>query len=429
MLRRLSIFLLLSVLNINVSAQGITFTQDDWSGILRRASVENKMIFVDCYATWCGPCKVMDNYVFSDKIVGSFADKNFITVRVQMDSTQKDDTHVRGWREQASSMMRQYNVTSFPTMLFFSPKGKLVHRGVGSYAPADFIELLADAVNPDRQYYVQMQKTKVDKMPPTTLKHLATMADRLGDKKQAALLARQFIDGYLLKAPDSVLFERSNIMFLTTFITDSHQQAFSVFQQRGACIDSSMAQKGYSCSVAGAIMRKETVQPYIESMRRAGLTPDWQRIGNDLQIKYKSPYIGETMVNAKIDWFDEKKEWDSVVKYSVARIDAFGYDTTTIGMAMLNNTIFSVIFAHSQDTTILRKAINWMEDILWKTRRPTTIDTYANLLYKVGDVANAKQWQQVAILVDEKNAALDKRKPDYRYQQTLDKMKQGLPTW
>lgn len=37
--------------------QGIQFADLTWQDALKKAKKENKIIFVDIYATWCGPCK------------------------------------------------------------------------------------------------------------------------------------------------------------------------------------------------------------------------------------------------------------------------------------------------------------------------------------------------------------------------------------
>jgi thiol:disulfide interchange protein len=49
------------------------------------AKKENKSIFLDCFATWCVPCKNMERNVFSQKKVSEYFNEHFISVRVQMD--------------------------------------------------------------------------------------------------------------------------------------------------------------------------------------------------------------------------------------------------------------------------------------------------------------------------------------------------------
>jgi thiol:disulfide interchange protein len=46
------------------SSKGIRFEHGlSWAQVKEKAKAENKYIFMDCYATWCGPCKAMDKNV------------------------------------------------------------------------------------------------------------------------------------------------------------------------------------------------------------------------------------------------------------------------------------------------------------------------------------------------------------------------------
>lgn len=51
---------------------GIEFTEGSWDDIVRRAREENKIIFLDIYASWCGPCKMLKHNTFSDAEVGKY---------------------------------------------------------------------------------------------------------------------------------------------------------------------------------------------------------------------------------------------------------------------------------------------------------------------------------------------------------------------
>ena len=62
-------------------AQGIKFEEGlSWEQVKQKAKTENKFIFVDCYATWCAPCKMMDKYVYQNDTVGEFVKDKFIYV-------------------------------------------------------------------------------------------------------------------------------------------------------------------------------------------------------------------------------------------------------------------------------------------------------------------------------------------------------------
>lgn len=84
------LFLFTSILqaqNKSVDAKqiGISFEHSSWEDILKKAKEENKLIFIDAYTTWCGPCKMMARNVFTDAEVGTFFNQNFINVKLDME--------------------------------------------------------------------------------------------------------------------------------------------------------------------------------------------------------------------------------------------------------------------------------------------------------------------------------------------------------
>src|SRR5580700_4758162 len=90
---------------------GIQFEQQTkWSEIQSKAKAEHKYIFVDCYATWCGPCKAMDEKVYPKKIIGNLYNKEFISVKLQMDRTPQDESYVKSWYETAHSLENAYKI-------------------------------------------------------------------------------------------------------------------------------------------------------------------------------------------------------------------------------------------------------------------------------------------------------------------------------
>src|SRR5882724_9795530 len=71
--------------------QGIHFESGlSWVQIKAKAKAENKFIFMDCYTTWCAPCKYMTETVFPSDNVGAFFNPRFVSVAIQMDRTLAD---------------------------------------------------------------------------------------------------------------------------------------------------------------------------------------------------------------------------------------------------------------------------------------------------------------------------------------------------
>ena len=67
------LFTLLLVLGISAAADAqVRFLDSSTDAVRKEAIAQDKLVFIDLYATWCGPCKAMERDVFSKKEVGDF---------------------------------------------------------------------------------------------------------------------------------------------------------------------------------------------------------------------------------------------------------------------------------------------------------------------------------------------------------------------
>ena len=64
--------------------EGVQFQDLIYEEALKKAGKEGKMVFMDCYTVWCGPCKMMNERVFTQKVVGDYFKKHFIPLKVVM---------------------------------------------------------------------------------------------------------------------------------------------------------------------------------------------------------------------------------------------------------------------------------------------------------------------------------------------------------
>ena len=112
--------LLIVLISFSTShTQGIEFIEATWKEALEIANKEDKILFVDAFTTWCGPCKRMSKYVFTDEAVGSFFNKNFINLKLDME------------KPDGVSFGHEYPVSAYPTLYFINGDGKVVKKQVG----------------------------------------------------------------------------------------------------------------------------------------------------------------------------------------------------------------------------------------------------------------------------------------------------------
>src|SRR6185312_15571967 len=128
---------------------GVPFERSlSFSAVARKAGAEGKLIFVDCYTTWCGPCKAMDKEIFSKDSVSAYLGDHFVCTRAQMDSTPKDPAEVVRRYADARKIDSQYKIRAYPTFLFLTPGGRLIGRATGKVNwQKDFIALASNATD------------------------------------------------------------------------------------------------------------------------------------------------------------------------------------------------------------------------------------------------------------------------------------------
>jgi thioredoxin-related protein len=210
--------------------KGIQFEKGlSWKQIKEKAKKENKYIFMDCYATWCAPCKLMSDSVFTKKEAGDVFNKKFINVKVQMDKTAKDNEEVKSWYEDATAIYKEYGVMAVPNFFYFSPEGKLVHLFVGTTTDVNqFIEISEKAFDPATQYFTQME-LEIEKAAndPAMLKKLVQKAVKHNDGVNATRLTNAYLDA------SKDLFTKEHLQFVDEITTSSAGRGFPVFREHG----------------------------------------------------------------------------------------------------------------------------------------------------------------------------------------------------
>lgn len=105
------------------AAKGIDFFKGTFQEALALAEKEKKYVFVDVYATWCGPCKQLKRTTFKDKEVGTYFNKNFINIAID------------GETEEGDEILSRYSIRSYPTLLILDAKGRVQTRHSGFMKP------------------------------------------------------------------------------------------------------------------------------------------------------------------------------------------------------------------------------------------------------------------------------------------------------
>lgn len=107
--------------------------------VFAKAKQNNKLVFVDCYTDWCGPCKMLARDVFTVDAVADYFNQHFVSVKFNMESDEDGVANVENWQ-----------IEAYPTLLFIDPTTEqVIHRIVGGLKPEALIEEAKIATSPD----------------------------------------------------------------------------------------------------------------------------------------------------------------------------------------------------------------------------------------------------------------------------------------
>lgn len=134
------------LLALMVCLVGTTYAQESNDGIkfvenmtfeqaLALAKKENKLLFIDCYTSWCGPCKMMARDVFTQKIVGDYFNPKFVSLKVDME------------KGEGVQLKDKFEVRAFPTFVILNGEGEILSRLVGGGKAEEFIERVKSSLS------------------------------------------------------------------------------------------------------------------------------------------------------------------------------------------------------------------------------------------------------------------------------------------
>lgn len=98
-----------------------------------QAKAEKKMVFLDCYTSWCGPCKMMARDIFPQKKVGDFMNSKFICIKIDME------------KGEGPSLTQKFQVSAFPTFIIFNSDAQEIGRFLGGSDADGFIDRVKKA--------------------------------------------------------------------------------------------------------------------------------------------------------------------------------------------------------------------------------------------------------------------------------------------
>jgi thioredoxin 1 len=109
-------------------SEGIKFYDKSWAEVLKKAKAEHKPIFLDIYASWCGPCKMLKKETFTDRAVGEYFNAHF--VNTSFDAEKGDGV----------TLASKFQVSGYPALFVLDENGKVIKFSLGYISPEELLQ-------------------------------------------------------------------------------------------------------------------------------------------------------------------------------------------------------------------------------------------------------------------------------------------------
>lgn len=360
---------------------GIRFETGTWKEILAKAKAQNKLVFLDAYTTWCGPCKMMSKQVFPQQEVGDFYNANFVNAKIDMEKGEGVD------------LANQYAVKAYPSLIYVDGDGKIMHRSLGARDAQAFIELGKVALDPNNRLASHIERyEKGDRSPEALYKYTNALWDTGEDYSKAM---REY---FATQKPEELTSQR-NWEGIKRWVENTEDREFQyLIKQRDAF------RKAYGTDVDEKI--KEVYHNSLMATLRATspATRDvklrlekFQAAKNEL-LKSSYEQASQIASSAEMTAYRMLQDWPA---YGKATVDHFSkYPPTDANE--LNEAAWA-FYEHITDKKLLASAEKYAAKA--NSLSPDSYayqDTYAAVLYKLGKKKLAQTWAEKAIRSGEK---------------------------
>lgn len=366
------IILLLSfafLMGSNAFAQsGIQFTQGTWKEILAQAEKDNKLIFVDAYAEWCGPCKMMARDVFTAQEVGDFFNKQFINVKMDME------------KGEGRGLSETFGIMAYPTLLFVDHSGDIVHRAVGYQSSDLLIGLGEEALDPRRSIGGLNKRYDQGDRSPELLRDLAAARMEAMDGSYAQIAAE-----YLGTQQDWSTEE--NLDFIFRMVSELGTPMAKYLMENRTAFE-------------GAFGEEAVVGKLVEMIERSVSDAQSEEDLKEVENVYASllPDQAEQMgLRLKMSFYAQREDWSGFAQAAGNYYNQYpAEDWSEL------NEIAWALYESVDDEDVLRQALGWARQSVGMNKNYYNMDTLASLHYKLGDKKNARKTAKEAIELGKK---------------------------
>lgn len=349
---------------------GIQFQDLSYKDLLSKAKKENKLLFIDAMASWCGPCKLMDKNVFSKKEVGDYYNTNFVNAKFDMEKGEGRD------------LAKQFGVYSYPTFLYVNGEGQLISMNRGYMAESLFLELGKEANAATQDSGSMKDRFEKGDNDPTFLVNIIRLyANSDYD------FAKQASERYF-KNKKTKEFTKDEVGYLLYFIKSTDDSNYKYFKQNKEDLVKIITEKVYN-DFENQLQMADVVQNSIDEKNK--------EVNDQFFLERAIPLLGKEAAERelhklKLNYYELN---DNFQEYEKAALKYYE-NSDKINPTELLKAAW-VFLDKAKDEKSLKKAQEWAEKAV--TRGETAENTYilAKLYQKTGKIVEAKMFAKASL--------------------------------
>ncbi|MEZ4883878.1 MAG: thioredoxin family protein [Chitinophagales bacterium] len=370
-LTKLFTVLLLFICTVSYAQQseGINFFEGSWEEVLAEAQKTNKPIFMDAYASWCKPCKMMSKDVFPQANVGAYFNDKYVSVKIDME------------KGEGIELAKKYGVRVYPTFLFINPEGEALHKSAG-YRPAnEFVQVGKDGIDENKQYYALEAKYEAGDKTPSVLYNYAMAMYGSDAYYQSGSVADEYLQQLDKKELKS---QKTMDMVMTIPINYDGTAAQLLLNNRKKYVKAYTSEKVDNKFLG---MMKSKVAMAAKNDDAKALRESTTFISENIPAK-----ADEWNAKLSMSFYEQTDNWKEYANVASKYVENHAMDN-----AETLNSIAWVFYENVDDNAHLQKAVEWADRSIELEKNYYNTDTKAALHFKLGQYEEALEAAKVAI--------------------------------
>ena len=207
------LFSLLCLCSCLVAGAQTNFRSITFEEAKAAAKAEGKLVFIDFYTTWCGPCKKMASTVFPQPKVGEMMNDKFVSIKIDAE------------KGEGVNLAKQYNVTAYPTFIIADTEGKEMGRVLGLRYYDDLKNDIEGIIDPNKspevlkKRFANGERTADVVCAYTAM--LVSKAQESRDRKlydEAVAKADSIVESYYSSLSDADKLKNENLFVYTKYM-------------------------------------------------------------------------------------------------------------------------------------------------------------------------------------------------------------------